>query len=269
MIKFGVSIAIVLALAAPALAEVYTNAAFSLAVDLGTDWKATNAPEPDLVLFHSAPKFGIAAKLKLIRKAEAVNAQTAAKVRMADEERMRTQHPGCHSLKTAVSLVAGDPAVHYGFTFKDEQGIAKVAHCILWSHADGEGFIWLRMHAVYPAAAHTVSHAALSAFLTGFSWTNAPVARKLEPAAPAMPPAPAVDSTVVGALVRPPAQPEPKAPQADDEVNGYLADTRDMSEKDTKALVNSFKSDGDKRTEEQMERARQFFGGGMFTPKDN
>jgi hypothetical protein len=259
----GITLALALTVPASA-ASVYENSAFNYAVDQPDGWNSTSTSDANPSIFQHK-KLGIALKLKLARKPQALTQALGQRMQATDEEKLKQRFPSYRQVKVSVAFIGGDAAIHYGFAFRGDDGQIRVVHSAVLSHADGAEFVWMKLQAVYLSAQATEAEQALSVFLSGFRWKKAqPTAHVEQPEA-----APQEDSPVATTTTAQAPAVVPLKPGVVDYTADYVSMQKDMSEADTAQLKANYVGDGHKRTDKERERARQFFGGGdLFNRTD-
>ena len=249
-----------LALAAAGGAHPYTNHAFSYAVDLPAGWAATADANP---AEFTGPG-GIAAKIRVIPRPQALSAALVAKLARSDEEKVGAKFPRSRAFNvTSVPLGALETR-HYAFVYIDAKASPRVLRFALASRAAAAGHLWLKVQFAYPRLAHAQAGPAIDRFLAAFRWVEAPAPGAM-PAVPGLPDPAGAD--VAGALApEPPSGPAGEQPDADSAY--YLSLNQKMSEKDTQAHIETFRGGAEHRTEEEMARARSYGMGDILKPNE-
>lgn len=270
MNKLAMCLALVLAAAAGA--HPYTNHTFNYAVDLPAGWVAQAGEDANPAEFTGPA--GIAAKIRVIPRPQALSPELVAKLAKSDEEKIGTRFPRSRAFNVVSAPLGALETQHYGFVYIDAQAQPRVLRFTMASRAAPAGHLWLKVQFAYPRLQHAQAQASIDQFLKAFRWVEAPViaapkATGAMPALPGLPDAASADVQVALAPSAPlPIAPEPASgpagEQPDADSNYYLSLNQKMSEKDTQAHIETFRGGAERRTEEEMARAREYGMGGIL-----
>ena len=225
-------------------------------IDLPAGWTTTSKPDAAVVQLNHDGE-GLAVKLKVDTKPTPLGAAEVERSRAADEASLKKHGAAYKSVPVEGPQIAGAPATHYGFVYRDPAGQVVVSRFAVFGRSRAADHQWAKLNAVFPRARIATASPALDKLLAGFRWKAETTTAVVTPAsAPPKPPPDAVAVTVTHA----PAPPPPKSEGS----GGFGLQMNDMSAEDTKAMQQSVTGAISARTEEEKAQARQRTFGNTF-----
>jgi hypothetical protein len=257
-----------------ALAAPYQHPSYSYAIDLPASWTATGADDANPAAF-TGPE-AVAARVRVTVRPQAMTPELAARIQRDDAEKVAVKYPRSKAFPIGSGKIAGLDAHHYGFVYVDGSAYPKVVRFALASRPAAAGHMWLKFQFAYARPAHAAVTPAVDAFLKAFRFVEQPVIARpagggTDPGAGGGLADHAATAAALGAIQPPPPEAAPAGPpgeQNDADSQYYLSLNQKMSEKDTQAHVETFRGDGEKRTEEEMARARSYGIGDVLKPNE-
>lgn len=280
MRKLSLWVALALAVAAVHAAP-YMHPSFPYGVELPAGWTQTGADDANPAAF-TGPE-GVAARIRLTVRPQPMAPELAARIQRDDAEKVALKYPRSRAFPIGSGRIAGLTAHHYGFVYVDGSATPKVVRFALLSRPAAAGHLWIKFQFTYGRLVHAAATPAIDGFLKGFRFIEQP--RIASPAAPSGPSSPghgtdspgggladhAATAAALGAIAQPAPEPAPAGPpgeQMDADSQYYLSLNQKMSEKETQAHIETFRGDGEKRTEAEMARARSYGIGDVLKPNE-